>query len=158
MRREKGDGSLFCAQAGAGTQRDSARKDSRPLFRRAFSLLEVLLALAIFVGSAALLSRLVLLGIENAEFARLQAHALLLAESRFAELEAGILTVDDAGTYPVEEAPDWQWTLGVENQDTPGLYLVEIVVENISEGTARGYSLRLVRLYYDDSSDDEESE
>ena len=122
-----------------------------------FSLLEVLLALGIFVASAALLSRLVILGIENAEYADLQAKALQLAESRFAELEAGIIYVEDAGAdNPIEEDPDWVWTLFAESTGAVGLYLVEIEVSNISEGPRGGYSLSLTRYYFDDATLTEE--
>lgn len=115
-----------------------------------FTLLEVLLSLAIFVGSAAALSRLVILGIDNAQYADWQARAMVLAESRWAELEAGILDITDVGTYPAPESADWEWTLNAQGDAIAGLYRVELVVRNVSAGPARGFTLRLKRLWFDD--------
>jgi type II secretion system protein I len=117
-----------------------------------FTLLEVLVALAIFVGSAAMLSRLLLLGIENAEYADWQAIAWSVAESHSAELDAGVLTIDDAGTYVDENFPDWQWTLEADATSIEGLYQVTIVVENISNGASRGFTLHMTRLYFDEAA------
>lgn len=114
-----------------------------------FTLLETLLAMGIFVAAAALLSRLVLLGIENAEYSLLQSRALNLAQSRLAQLEAGILLAEETGPLPAEEDPDWRWSLSVEPLDDVGLYRVEVRVENIAPGAGQGYSLRLARYHFE---------
>lgn len=120
--------------------------------RRGFTLLEVLVALAIFVGAAAALSRLAVLGVENAEFAQWNVQAWTLIEARFEELEAGILTLDDVGTLPMDEAPNWQCTMSSEGTELTGLYRVTVEVRNVSGMKAEGFAVKAVRYYFDESA------
>ena len=55
--------------------------------RGGFSLLEVILALAILIGILAVLSELVGLGVRNARVARAMTQAQLLCESKLAEIK-----------------------------------------------------------------------
>lgn len=119
--------------------------------RIGFTLLEMIVAVAIFVGSVAILSRLVLIGVENAEYARLQAQAALIAENRFNELEAGILTIDDAGTTMDADYPEWEWTLTATAGDLTGLYVVTIEVRNVQRQSAQGYVYRVNRLWFEET-------
>lgn len=116
-----------------------------------FSLLEVILALAIFVASAAILSRLVLLGIENAEYSREQTEAMMIAEARWAEIEAGILDPTAAGTFASPEFPDWQCTIAANIDQTSVLYLVQIEITKPVPPPAQGHTLRLTRLWFDET-------
>ena len=120
--------------------------------RRGFTLLEMILALAIFIGSVAVLSRLVLIGIENAEYSRWQAHAALIAESRFHELEAGILTIDQVGDVVQDpDYPEWEWTMSAQPADLTGLYLVTVEVRNVQRLSAKDFVFRLSRMWLEDS-------
>lgn len=58
--------------------------------RRAFSLLEVLIATALFLGALAVLGQLVSLGMRSAERTRTLAAAQLACESKLAEIIAGV--------------------------------------------------------------------
>lgn len=117
-----------------------------------FTLIEVLLALALFVGSAAALSRLIIIGIENAEFAKEQTEAMIIAEARWSELESGILTISSLGTFPAEEFPGWQWTMAANADQTTGLYQVVLNVQKIVEAPRVGYTLKLTRLWFDETT------
>ncbi|MDZ7619757.1 MAG: prepilin-type N-terminal cleavage/methylation domain-containing protein, partial [Patescibacteria group bacterium] len=55
-----------------------------------FTLLEVILALAILAGAAAVLSQMAWSGLENARLTGDRITAQILAESLMAELDAGI--------------------------------------------------------------------
>jgi type II secretion system protein I len=112
-------------------------------------LLEVLLALTIFVGAAAALSRLLLVGLENAEYAEWQTIGNLIAETRFAELDAGIITVDDEGPYDDELHDGWEWQLSTQETDVDGLYQVTVTVEKVSSGPGQGFSTELTRWFFD---------
>lgn len=137
----------------------SLRASRRRKRKSGFTLLEVLIALAIFVGATAILSRLILIGVESAEFSHRQTEAWLIAESHMAEFESGILTIDSAGTFVDEQHPQWQWTLQTEATPTTGLYRIVIAVSRTSDKTTEQSSFRLVRLYFDESSvETEESE
>lgn len=116
-----------------------------------FTLLEMILALAIFVGSAAALSKLVLIGIENAEYSRWQTEAALITENRFQELDAGILTLDDAGTFTDPEFPQWECTIEVAPADLTGLYLVTVQTRNLEKVSLRDFTFQLSKFYLDES-------
>jgi type II secretion system protein I len=117
-----------------------------------FTLLEVLLALAIFVGSAAALSRLILLGIENAEYSQEQTEAMIIAEARWAEIEAGLLDPASAGAFNAPEFPEWQCALSANTQQTTGLYQIVLQLTKPAPPPAQGYSVRLTRLWFDEQT------
>lgn len=120
--------------------------------RRGFTLLEVILALAIFVGAIAVLSRLLVVGVENAEMAEGQARAWLIAESRWAELESGVRSLSENGPFAVEEFPGWEWGFQIENSEYPSLYRVILSVRHAPSGQVPGESIELTRYLFDDSS------
>ena len=62
--------------------------------RRGFTLLEVILALTILAGAMAVLGEISRLAMQNATGARDLARAQLLAESKLAEIQAGITSPD----------------------------------------------------------------
>lgn len=126
--------------------------------KRGFTLLEVILALAIFVGAIAVLSRLLVVGVENAETAQWQSQAWLIAESRWSELESGIRTLNDSGPYEVEEMPGWQWSIQATSSNLPSLYNVTLIVECVTNGPGMGTRIQLSRFYFDDSSSSSTSE
>ena len=87
------------------------RKSGRPL-RRGVSLIEVLLATAIFLISLAALSVLVRTAANSAADATRTNLCSRLARSTMAELEAGVgdvsVTSGGSGTFG-DEAPNYQW-------------------------------------------------
>ena len=120
--------------------------------RDGFTLLEVILALAIFVGAIAVLSRLLIVGVENAETAQWQSQAWLIAESRWSELESGIRTISETGPYEVEEMPGWQWSMQAESATLPNLYRITLTVQCVTNGPGMGTTIQLHRLYFDDTA------
>ena len=114
-----------------------------------FTLLEVILALAIFVGAIAVLSRLLVVGVENAETAQWQSQAWLIAESRWSEIEAGIRSFNDPGPYAVDEMPGWQWGLETESMQLANLYRITLTVQCVTNGPGMGTTIQLSRLYFD---------
>ncbi|MBY0585718.1 prepilin-type N-terminal cleavage/methylation domain-containing protein [bacterium] len=118
----------------------------------AFTLLEVILALAIFVGSIAVLSRLLIVGGEFSETAEFEAQAWLLAESRWAEIESGIRTLSQPGPFPIDEAPGWEWGFEATAGSLPSLYTVKLFVRKAGQLPGDAASIELTRLYFDDSS------
>lgn len=99
--------------AGAAAMR-SARGRLTRASRRAFSLLEVILALGILVGALAVIGELVRSGLRNAQIARDLSQAQLLCESRLAEIHAGAASAEPAGKTPV---PNYQgWLVSTERE------------------------------------------
>ncbi len=106
----------------------------RQLTRRAFTLLEVILALAILVGALAVVSKLVELSARSALYARYHARAIELAGSKMAEVVAGAVPLDVVGAQPFEQDPDFQWELDVADGPISGLKLVRVRVTPSATG------------------------
>jgi general secretion pathway protein I len=84
---------------------------------RAFTLLEVVLALAILAGTLAALGEVMRLGDQNAAAAADESQALMFAESVMAELVVGARPIGNAsGELPSEDDPPW--TFAIEIQPT----------------------------------------
>ena len=113
----------------------SGRQDRRG----GFSLLEVILALAILTGVIAVLGELARLGLENARIARDLTYAQLLSESKMAEITAGITLPDPTpptpfGTVADPREADWLYSIEVEPIDQEGLLAVRVsVVQDLPE-------------------------
>jgi Tfp pilus assembly protein PilV len=131
-------------------QRSALVGISRPTkaSRAGISLLEVVLALGIFLGAIAALSQLSSTGMRTAVSARLQTQAILRCESKLAELVAAIEPLDDVTDQPFEDDENWTWTLvSVAGPHADLLNLtVSVRYEGGNQQASTGYSLsRLVR-------------
>lgn len=122
----KGDILLFCG--GCRRARHRARKAECPLF--AFSLLEVVLALAILAGALAALGEVMRLSDENAAAAADEARAEMLAESVMSEILVGARAVGNVtGTVlPIEDDPQWVASIEVQPTDYEELVAVRVSV------------------------------
>ena len=111
----------------------------REIARRGAALLEVLIALAIFVAAAAIVTGALNSSLESLERQRLGTHAVNLATSVMAEIQLGIRVPGGEGRRPFD-APfqDWTWEaslLPVEDAigttgATGGSTRVEVVVRH----------------------------
>lgn len=102
--------------------------------RHGLTLLEVILGLTIFVGSIALISKLVELGVRGSQYAQLQTRAVMLAESKMGELVAGITTLKSSSGETFQEDPAWQWQLASSDGPVDGLKWVSITVSPSATG------------------------
>ena len=108
----------------------------RDFARRGAALLEVLIALALFVAAAAVVTGALNSSLESLERQKLGTHAVDLATSVMAEIQLGIRVPGGEGRRPFD-APfqDWTWEaslLPVENaiSATAGSTRVEVVVRH----------------------------
>ncbi len=108
----------------------------RDFARRGAALLEVLIALALFVAAAAVVTGALNSSLESLERQKLGTHAVNLASSVMAEIQLGIRVPGGEGRRPFD-APfqDWTWEaslLPVENaiSATAGSTRVEVVVRH----------------------------
>lgn len=100
-----------------------------------FTLLEVILALAILAGAVAVVGEAVRLGRRNAEAARLLTTAQLLAASTMAEVSTGIVAAESVQDEPFESAPDWHYSIEVQSlTDMEGLVEVAVTVALANSG------------------------
>jgi Tfp pilus assembly protein PilV len=101
--------------------------------RKGLSLIEVLLALAIFIMSLAAIGLLIGMGSDHATETRLNNTAARLAQAKLAEVEAGVIELTEpGGTFEGSDAA-WQWTLTAEQQGAT-LYLVTVTVSRDVNG------------------------
>lgn len=124
--------------------------------RNGFSLIEVILALAIFAGALAVLGEIWWLANRSAAEAAAETQAALLAESLLDRALAAGTEVTAVSRQPVETAfpasegsstsePRWLYSLSVEPLDDEGLERLEVVVEQDLEAQFNPVKFRLVR-------------
>jgi prepilin-type N-terminal cleavage/methylation domain-containing protein len=123
-----------------------------PLARRGFSLLEVVLALAILTATVAILGELIRSGLRNAQLARDLSKAELIAESVLYQIEAGALPHQAVERTPVDLEPGWYYS--VENsssgtQAPSGLLQLRVTVELTPDKKKRPTKFSVVRWLRD---------
>jgi general secretion pathway protein I len=98
--------------------------------RKGITLLEVLVALAIFLLSLIAINQLVSLGADRARDVQLQSQGLQLCQSKLAEVVVGVVPIQaPQSNTPFDEDPNWQWSMDSDaNTSITGLYTVTIHV------------------------------
>lgn len=127
-----------------------------------FSLLEAILATAIFVGSIAIIGQLIDLGLAATKSNKLATVALLHAESKLAELELGMEKLESSTEpQPITDDPAWKWKLEVMPSEMMGLATATVTLEHraTSADEEPDYSLSLSRFmsFRPEASAEEES-
>jgi type II secretion system protein I len=119
--------------------------------RRGITLYEVVLALAIFAGAMAAISQAIATGTRAALQARLQSQAMLLCESKMAEVVSGAIPPLSVAESPFEEEglDGWTWSLIVGDGPRVGLVLVEVEVACRRVGDSVDASFSFSRLVRD---------
>jgi general secretion pathway protein I len=104
--------------------------------RPGLSLLEVLVALAIFLISLIAIGQLITLGGERAVDGQQHGRAAQLCQSKLAEVVAGAVPLTSQSEVPFDEDPNWVWSLDCTQADAPGLWNVQVrVIRQRSDGT-----------------------
>ncbi len=102
--------------------------------RCGLSLLEVILALAILGISMAAISQLFFLGARSATQATLRNEANILADTKMAELSAGILEPQSVGQAAIADAPGWSYSVQIDDGDQPDLLVATVTVRTTDPG------------------------
>ena len=121
--------------------------------RTGLSLLEVLLAIAILGGAMIVITQLLNLGYRSAIEARMRTEAALLCDTKMAELAAGVLPLSGTSGEAIEENPNWNYSVSVENASQVGLLAVTVTVAQNNVGNQTPMSLSIVRLMPDPDYD-----
>jgi general secretion pathway protein I len=126
---------------------------------RGFTLLEVMLALAILAGALAVLGEFARMGLHSAKTARDLTRAELLCESIMSEITAGITPPDTVDRAPVidpvtgspleetqtDDAAPWVYSIDAQSIDADGLLAVTVTVTQDLPPAQRPASFSLVR-------------
>jgi type II secretory pathway pseudopilin PulG len=111
-------------------------------------LLEVLLALTIFLLSMIAIGQLIILAGERAVEIELEGQATQLCQSKLAEVVSGAVPLSSQADVPFEEDPAWQWSVEAEQGNVAGLWRVVVeVTRTRPDGTKLG--CRLTQLLLD---------
>jgi prepilin-type N-terminal cleavage/methylation domain-containing protein len=104
--------------------------------RRGLSLLEVVVALAIFLMSLTVLSQLVSFAGNRAQDVNDRSRAARLCQTKMAEVLAGAVPLSSQSDTPFDEAPEFMWSMTADAGPVTNLYIVTVTV---SKTLAEGY-------------------
>ncbi len=158
----------FCTlRTTPGKRRPRACRGVQALRRRrqkGFSLLEVVLSLAILGGSMAVLGEVVRHSMENARVARDLTDAEFYCESILAEIEVGLRTTDPVSDEPIEPlsestlaattlSGETGWLCSIESEpiDEEGLVLLSVSVSQDPSRVKKPVTFTLTRMFLDQS-------
>lgn len=101
---------------------------------RGFSLLEVILALAILTGAIVVLGELARVALDSARRARDTTYAQLLCQSKLAEITSGAYHPEAVSGMPLGTTTDpgwsdWLYSIELAPTDQDGLLIVRVTVE-----------------------------
>lgn len=102
--------------------------------RQGLSLLEVLVAMAIFLFALIVIGRLVTIGADRAVDVQFQSEAVLHCQSKMAEVVAGAVPLTSQAEVPLDEDPDWLWSMDCEQATVAGLWNVTVRVHRLRPG------------------------
>jgi prepilin-type N-terminal cleavage/methylation domain-containing protein len=123
-------------------------KDSRPLHLSAgFSLLEIILALAILAGSLAALGEVMRLANQNSTRSRDESEAQIIASTVMDELVAGARELVAVNQLPVDYETDlpWVYSIAIEQSGYNELVVVRVRVEQDLNANLQPARFELVR-------------
>ena len=90
------------------------RRPSHAGRRPGLTLLEVLVALAIFLFAMVVMGGLITTAGDQALEVQYQSRAAQLCQSKLAEVNAGVVKLDSQSNVSFDEDSDWQWSLNCE--------------------------------------------
>lgn len=97
--------------------------------RHGLSLLEVLVALAIFLFSIVALHQALNIGTNNAIDTQQLQQASQLAQSKIAEVYAGVVPLSSTPDTPFDEDPDYTWSIDAQQSTLTNLWNVTLTVK-----------------------------
>ena len=96
--------------------------------RPALTLLEVLIALAIFLLAMVVFGEMIVRNSQLARDVQRQNLATRLCKSKLNEVISGVVPLSSQGDAPFDEEPDYTWSLDAENGSVDGLWNVTVRV------------------------------
>lgn len=95
--------------------------------RQGFTLLEIVISIAVMLGAITAIFQLISIGSQAAVQARFRTDAVLYAETKLQEAVGGIIPMQSGGGT-VEEDELWEWSLTVEPGTIDGLLTVSVTL------------------------------
>ncbi len=102
------------------------------------------------------ISELANLGFRAASSARMQTDATIHCDTKMAELAAGVLELSSVSLQPIEEAPEWAYSINVQSSDIMGLLSATVTVTQANTSSPNPVTISLTRFMPDPDYDPEE--
>lgn len=123
--------------------------------RSGFSLLEVILSIAILGGSMVVIGHGFFQGFRSVRNARMVSQANRLADSTMAGLAAGVIEASAVSSKPIDGERDWAYSVEIGPSSQPGLLTAKVTVQNTGQ---RPIAVTIMRLVVDPDFDPLESQ
>jgi len=133
------------------TRRPPHSLRTRPARRSALTLLEILLALAIFFGAMAVLTQLAWNGSRAAIQARLKTQAIIRCEAKLAEVLSGIEPLQPKSRVPFPDNSAWTYSLTISETTYPDLLQLDVMVSHEGNNRLANVEFNLRRWMRDPS-------
>ena len=119
--------------------------------RRGLSLLEVLISVAIFLGSMTVIMFALNSGQRSEISARLQSEAVLRCEAVMGEIVSGVqdATASEDNPFEDDETGNWKWNAQVTSAAGNGLLQITVIVEHRPDNGEPNAAFSLVRYMRD---------
>lgn len=117
--------------------------------RRGITLFEVVLALGIFLGAFAAIAQVIDLGRQASVTGQLQNEAVLRAQTKLAEVIAGVEPMSALQSQPFEDDPNWTWGLTMGDSPHADLLGLTITVEHMRANGSIDAAFVLTRFVRD---------
>ncbi len=117
--------------------------------RSGMTLLEVVIALALFFAAMAAISEILRMGSESSVKAQLRAEASLLGESKLNEVVAGIVPLTPVEQQPIDGDPRWTWSLTVEDDTDVTIKRLMVTVNHLNSKGNSDHEVKFARLMRD---------
>ena len=131
--------------------RSTSPKRKRGVRRPALTLLEVVIALAIFLLAMTVFSQMLLRNGEIARDIKRQNLATRLCQSKLAEVVAGVVPLSSQGDGSFDEEPDYTWSLTADNGSVAGLWNVTVNVARQQTDSGNPIQCSLTQMVLDPS-------
>ena len=147
-----GGAGTFSADRGGRMSRRFAPRRLLPYRRSGLTLLEVLVSVAIFLGSMTAIMQILSLGRRAEMLTRLQTEAVMRCESQMAEVVAGVQELKTVTAKPFDDSDrsgTWQWSLDVAESGTTGLLQLTLKTQYVAANDDVVTEFSLVRYLRD---------
>ena len=118
----------------------------RTACREGLTLLEVLVAMAVFLLALAGIAQLIDFGTNSSVEAARTTTGTRLCQSKMAEAEAGVVSVSESSQGTFDDEPLWQWSIEIGAELAPYTYPVTVKVW-IEQG--RAVEVTLTQIIFD---------
>jgi general secretion pathway protein I len=128
-------------------RKSTATRSARPT-RPGLTLLEVVIALAIFLIALVPIWRLVTLGGEQALDVAQQAQASMLCQSKLDCVKVGAEPLNASGTVDIGRDLTWNYTIESSPSDVENLYMVKVTVK-VDRADGKTIEANLIQMVLD---------